>query len=46
MREAVQNAFDDSLVVSQSSGQFTITDLQGRAFEISQGELVWLFLWN
>ena len=38
MREAIQNAFDDSLVVSNSSGQFTIEDAQGRSLEISQGE--------
>ena len=37
MREAIQNAFDDSLV-AQSSGQFTIEDAQGRSLEISQGE--------
>ena len=28
MREAIRNAFDDSLVVSNSSGQFTIEDAQ------------------
>ena len=38
MREAIQNAFDDSLVVSNSSGQFTVEDAQGRSLEISQGE--------
>ena len=38
MREAVQNAFDDSISVAQSSGQFTIQDAQGRSLELSQGE--------
>ena len=38
MREAVQNAFDDSISVAQSSGQFTIQDAQGRSLEISQGD--------
>ena len=37
MRKEVQNVFDESLVVSQSSGVFTITDLQGRALEVGQG---------
>ena len=38
MRDAVQSAFDDSLIVAQSSGQFTIEDAQGRSLEIKQGE--------
>ena len=36
MRKEIQNVFDESLVVSQSSGVFTI-DFRGRAFEVGQG---------
>ena len=38
MRNELASGLDDSLVVTQSSGRFTITDLQGRYLEVSQGE--------
>ena len=38
MRNELASELDDSLVVTQSSGRFTITDLQGRYLEVSQGE--------
>ena len=38
MTKEINGMFDDSLTISQTAGVFTVTDAQGRALVVGQGD--------